>query len=191
MSEPTIAPARVSSGGNAFTRKLGPLPLWGWMGIGLAFGLVYYFWQKNKAGASSANTASTSTESGDTEAADQVPPYIIQNYSTDVNAQTVGPTTTSINPTAPATPPPPPTNTARPTSITATGTDTGDINQIAKKYGLTEQQLIAANPSLKKLKVHVGNKSVNLIGSGAPVPAGTKLVIPAIPPVGTTPIKKS
>ena len=76
-------------------------------------------------------------------------------------------------------PPSTPPTTTRPTSYTATGTDTGDINQIAKQFGLTEQQLIAANPNLKKLKVKVGNKSVNLIGSGAPVPKGTVLKIPA------------
>jgi hypothetical protein len=180
VSESTIAATRPASAGNAFTRKLGPLPLWGWMGIGLALGLVYYFWQKNKASAASNGTASSSA-TGDTEPADQTPPYIIQNYSTDVNAQTVTPPIVQINPNAPPTPPPPPTNTKRPTKITATGTDTGDINQIAKKYGLTEQELIAANPQLKKLQVKVGNKSVPLIGSGAPVPKGTQLTIPAVP----------
>lgn len=180
MSEMTHETS-TSHSGSPFTKKVGPLPLWGWMGIGLALALGYYVWQKNKASSASSNTASTSTENGTTEPADQVPPYIIQNYSTDVNAQTVGPTTTNVNPTAPATPPPPPTNTTRPTSIVASGTDTGDINKIAQAYGLTEKELIAANPSLKKMKVTVGNKSVNLIGSGAPVPKGTKLVIPAVP----------
>jgi hypothetical protein len=155
------------------------------MGIGLALALGYYVWNKNKSSAAS-SPASTSTENGSTEPADQVPPYIIQNYSTDVNAQTVGPTTTSINPTAPPTPPPvpptiPPPTKTRPTSIVAPGTDSGDINRIAQQYGLTEAQLVAANPSLRKMKVTVGGKSINLIGSGAPVPKGTKLTIPAVP----------
>jgi LysM repeat protein len=70
-------------------------------------------------------------------------------------------------------------NQPRPTSITAGGHDTEDINNIARQYGLTEQALIKANPGLRKLKVKVGNKSVPLIGSGAPVPAGTKINIPA------------
>jgi nucleoid-associated protein YgaU len=95
MSEPTYE-VHKSGGSNAFSQKLGPLPLWGWMGIGLAIALVFYFWQKNKA--SSGQGASTSTETGTTEPANQVPPYIIQNYESDVNAQTVGATTTTVNP---------------------------------------------------------------------------------------------
>ena len=80
--------------------------------------------------------------------------------------------------TAPVTKPP---VTNRPTSITATGTDSGDINQIAKKYGLTEAQLVAANPSLKTMKIKIGGKSVLLYGSGAPVPKGTVIKIPPLP----------
>lgn len=47
------------SGGNVFTRKIGPLPLWAWMGIGLAIALGYYFWQQNQASNSSSSTSST------------------------------------------------------------------------------------------------------------------------------------
>jgi len=41
------APAR-SSGGNVFARKLGPLPMWAWMGVALAVALAYYLWKKDK-----------------------------------------------------------------------------------------------------------------------------------------------
>ena len=71
--------------------------------------------------------------------------------------------------------------TTRPSQITATGEDTGDINRIAQQYGLTETQLIAANPGLRKIKVKVGKKTVPLIGSGAPIPKGTVVKIPPIP----------
>jgi hypothetical protein len=125
MSEPTYEVHKSSSGGT-FSQKLGPLPLWGWMGIGLAIALVFYFWQKNKA--SSGQGASTSTESGTTEPANQVPPYIIQNYESDTNSQTVGPTTTTINPTPTIPPsttnPPPVTNPGG----TNTPPNTGKVN---------------------------------------------------------------
>src|SRR5208282_279100 len=172
MSE--MASERTTRGGSsgAFTQKLGPLPLWGWMGIGLAVALVFYFWNKNKQSSSAASQTSTSTESGTTEPADQVPPYIIQNYESDVNAQTVGPTTTNVNPTAPPTPPPPPT-TIPPTS---TQPSTG--------------QVTVPNLMGERANFAIGNlKSIGLVGlgktdrnpkneyevSGQSIPAGTKV----------------
>lgn len=85
-------------------------------------------------------------------------------------------TTTTTTTTATA-----PSGGKRPTSIIASGKDTGDINQIAQAYGLNEQELIKANPFLRKMKVRGTNgKTIPLIGSGAPVPAGTRLNIPAV-----------
>lgn len=52
------APAR-SGGGNPLTHKLGPLPLWGWLGIATALALVYVFITKSK----SSGTATTGTGS--------------------------------------------------------------------------------------------------------------------------------
>lgn len=185
------APARQSSGGgmSALTRKLGPLPVWGWMGIGLALALAYYFITKNKK--SSASTAASTADT--TTAASQIPQFVNQTYTTVVPPATPPPTSstgttsstgsgTGTTSTGTGTTG---SGTTRPTSYTATGDDSGDINRIAQSFGLTEDQLIAANPSLKKMTVTLNGKKVKLIGSGAPVPAGTKLVIP--PATGARP----
>jgi len=166
---------------NAFTRKVGPLPLWGWMGIGLALAFGYYFWEKNKSSAAN-SPASTSTENGTTEPADQVPPYIIQNYESDVNAQTVGPTTTNVNPTAPPTPPPVPPTTPPP--ITGTTPATGSItvpNLVGeranfaigalKSIGLVGIGKTSRNP---KNEYTVASQSP---AAGTKVPKGTKVTL--------------
>jgi hypothetical protein len=130
-------------------------------GVAIVLGGLYLWWKKKQAAAAAASTGS-STGSGNTIyypsptglSASQLLAWISDHQSSPAPA-----TTTSSSPPVGTTP-----NQPRPTSITAGGHDT---------------ELIAANPSLKKLKVKVGNKSVPLIGSGAPVPAGTKINIPA------------
>jgi hypothetical protein len=47
-------------GGNVFTRKLGPLPMWAWMGIALLIAVGYYLYKKNTA-ANSSNTSGASS----------------------------------------------------------------------------------------------------------------------------------
>jgi PASTA domain len=95
-------PAATSSGGsNPFTRKLGPLPLWAWMGIGLAIGLAYYFWkQHTSANSSSAQSITSPGSSPDqTTAASQIPQFvnITQNTSPPASPSTT-PTTTPSGP---------------------------------------------------------------------------------------------
>lgn len=70
-------PPASSGGGGMLTRKLGPLPTWGWLLIitGLAAG--YYLIEKRKT-ASSATTAATTATS---TAASNVPDYVFQNYN--------------------------------------------------------------------------------------------------------------
>lgn len=173
---PPAAPAK-GGGKNFLTRKIGPQPMWAWMAEVLGLALAYSLYKQRKSAASTSSTSSTSSASGAVPA-DQVPDVIIQGPFT------TGPTTGGTTSTAPAppvqTPPTPPTAT-RPTSIVATGTDSGDLKNIAKSYGLTEAQLIAANPALKKLTVKVNGKTVGLYGSGQPVPKGTKVTIPPLP----------
>lgn len=62
---PGIAPG----GGNVFTRKVGPLPAWGWMSIAAAGVLLIVVYEYRKGGSSS--TASTS-------AADTTPPTVFE-----------------------------------------------------------------------------------------------------------------
>lgn len=186
MSEQAPEAPPGGGGGNVFKRKIGPLPMWAWLAIGAAIIGLYVIWRKNQASqAAASSTAGTSTPASD------VPQFINQTYTTvtppaapaPVAAATPGPVTNpgGVNrphPTNPGGPDRPPGPISRPRQITATGEDTGDINQIAKRYGLTEQELIRANPELRKIKVRVGRKSVPLIGSGAPIPKGTIVRIP-------------
>jgi hypothetical protein len=172
MSEMT--PERTRGTGGAFAQKIGPLPLWGWMGIGLAVALVFYFWQKNKS--SSSNQASTSTEEGTTEPADQVPPYIIQNYQGN-NSQTVGPTTVT-NPSTPTPPPPPATTSPTPTGTTGTITVPNLNGQRAnfalgnlKSIGLVGESKTKRNP--KNEYVVSGQTPA----AGTKVPKGTKVTL--------------
>lgn len=70
------APQR-SSGSGVFARKLGPLPLWAWMGIGLAAALGYYYFRTNKASAAATQTAAS--QSGTTDSS-LVPQFVNQTY---------------------------------------------------------------------------------------------------------------
>lgn len=156
MSTPTEGPARQPArGGNAFTRRLGPLPLWAWMALGLGLAVVYSQWRKNKAAA-----ATQAAQASATTTAGQTPPFIIQNY-----AQVPGAPVTPTTPTPPGTPvpsPPPPgsgtgvpatppsTTTSTPSAAAPTKyrVKTGDtLSSIAAKYHTTWQNLYNFNTS--------------------------------------------
>lgn len=194
---------------DSLQHKIGPLPTWGWLGIATAGFGVFYLIEKKKANSATTtptNTSSATNTSGTTNPGGQgqVPPYVTieQQTSSNVNSLNTAPvsinsptttntgpgagatttgTGTTVNNPAPVVAPQPNNPAPRPTSITAPGTDSGDINRLAIQYGLTEAELIAANPFLKTVKVTVNGKKVNLIGSGQPVPGGTKLTIPPVP----------
>ena len=106
MSEQPTAPAPRPSGGrgNILTQKIGPLPMWAWVGIAAAILVVWrYYSNKNAASAASSTTAASSSTP-----ADQVPQFVNQTYTTVTapSAPTGGPTTTPTQP-SPSTPTPP------------------------------------------------------------------------------------
>jgi hypothetical protein len=188
---------------DSLQHKLGPLPTWGWIAIATAGFGVFYLIEKKKASSSTTTPTNTGSASSTTNppGQGQVPPYVTvdQLTSTNTNSNNTAPVsinspTTNTGPGAGATTTggttnnnpapvsaPTPTTPTRPTSIVASGEDAGDINRIAIQYGLSEAQLLASNPQLKKMKVKVNGKTVNLVGSGQPVPTGTKINIPAVP----------
>lgn len=195
MTTPNPPAQESTGGGSAFSRKIGPLPMWGWMGVVLAVGLAYYFYKKSKS-----NTAATPTGTGGTSTvnspggvdASLVPQFVNQTYvqgtpppAPDVNNITVNPPPTSLpNPTPAA--PEPNTISGAPGSYT-TGLGTGfnewtstgkySLATIAKSHGMTAQQLIAASEAQTNnpaLKAYVAKGNLN-----APVPAGVALFIPS------------
>lgn len=90
--------AGAKGSGSAFTKKLGPLPVWAWMGIGLAGALILSSLRK---GGSSQNSTAQQQQIAAQEAAQesqlasqaaQTPPYVTQNYA----SSTVGASSTQL-----------------------------------------------------------------------------------------------
>lgn len=82
------SPARSSGGGNPITHKLGPLPLWGWLGIATMLALVYVFITKKNSASSSTATTGAGTSTGATSVdspggvdASLVPQFVNQTYN--------------------------------------------------------------------------------------------------------------
>jgi hypothetical protein len=157
---------------NVFTRKIGPLPMWAWVGI---IGAVILGWSlyKSKTSAASSQTAAATTD------ASQVPQFVNQTYTQPGPPGPVGPTG--------ATGPPGPTGAtglpgtqlpiikSRPPAPQATRTEKlqhkGNLLQIAKRNNIDLEDLLEANPGLKKYE-----------GTGHVFPVGT---VVKIPPKGT------
>jgi len=171
----TDAPRKQPSSGNAFTRKLGPLPVWAWMGIGLAIALAYYFIKQNKAG--NANNAAAST-ADQTASAAQIPQFVNQVYTNETPPASPT-TTTPTNPTTPPTNVPP----ANSYYVQANGKET--LATIAKKQGVSESDIITNTEQLGGQSNHLAfvkwlQTSNN--GKKGKVPAGIDLFLTASGP---------
>jgi hypothetical protein len=189
------APTRAGGGKSTFTRKMGPLPLWAWMGVGLAVVLVYANWQKSKQGASTtgvgSSAGSTSVNSPGGVDASLVPQFINQTYVQDQPPAAPNVTVNNTVPSPPTTGPPPPkapepsTISGAPGSFTTglqgglnewTSTGQYSLNTIAKSHGMTAQQLIAVSNGAENnvpLKAYVAKNNLN-----APLPSGVQIFIP-------------
>jgi hypothetical protein len=123
-----------SGGGSVFTRKMGPLPAWGWMAIVLLLAVFYAMYSKQKkaaASSSSSNTDASSVNSPGGVDASLVPQFVNQTY-------------------VQGTPPPAPNvtinNTTPPPSSTPP-TGTNKVNLYPAPQGLSAAK--ASNTSLK------------------------------------------
>lgn len=79
MSETTTSTATTKPKGGVFTRKLGPLPMWGWMAIVGVIVLMYSFYAKQKQ-QSTANQSAGGVNSPGGVDASLVPQFINQTY---------------------------------------------------------------------------------------------------------------
>ena len=150
-------PPAPKQGGNVFTRKIGPLPMWAWLAIGLGVIGVYYVWQ-SKQNSSASDT--TSSDTGDDTNASQVPQFVNQTY-TSVTPPAAPTSSSSSTSTATATSP---AGAAGASSAkqpwyrhVATGTET--LAQIAKARGTTVAHIIAVS---KSSSGHGGENAANL-----------------------------
>lgn len=95
--------ARPSGGGkgflSTFTNKIGPMPMWVWLVIIAGILIAWRLYEDH------VNAASTSTTATDSTAADQVPQFVNQTYTT-TTAPTVNVTQTSSGGTTSTGPPP-------------------------------------------------------------------------------------
>jgi hypothetical protein len=166
------APARGKKE-NVFTRKIGPLPMWAWVGI---IGAVILGWSLYKSKTSGGTAAS---QTGATTDASQVPQFVNQTYAQPGPPGPVGPTGATGAPgPAGATGPPAPTGSKPvirkpPPAVTRTEKlrYKGNLEQIAKRNSIDMEDLLEANPGLKKYE-----------GTGHVFPVGT---VVKIPPKGT------
>lgn len=116
MSEtaPEPAPAARASGGNVFTRKLGALPMWAWMGIGLAVALGYYYWKQSTgsaAGAKNAQAGQSAQSAGGVDS-NLVPQFVNQTFVENQPPQPSTPSTPATAAPTQASQYPAPTNTS-------------------------------------------------------------------------------
>ena len=116
MSEtaPESAPSARASGGNVFTRKLGALPLWAWMGIGLAVALGYYYWKQSTGSAAGAKNAQASQSAQSAGGVDSnlVPQFVNQTFVENAPPQPSTPSTPATAAPTQASQYPAPTNTS-------------------------------------------------------------------------------
>lgn len=122
-----------------FKHSYGPLPLWGWMGLGLAGALAVANWRKNKT-AAAAQTTQPQVDQASTYSTDQTPPYVVINdlYTGTTTTPTTGSTTPVSGddddhrrhhhqPPPPPTPTPEPTPTPDPTPVPPVITAPGPV----------------------------------------------------------------
>ena len=139
MSE--TAPER-SSGGNVFTRKLGPLPMWAWMGIGLAVALAFYLYNKNKSSQAASQNAVNTPGGVDSSL---VPQFVNQTYVENIPPPAPTTTTGPIIRT-PGPRPKKPEKEPVTRTWTAIGADS-TMSQVAGRLGLFETGKSTPDPS--------------------------------------------
>jgi hypothetical protein len=147
--------------GGAFKSRLGPLPVWAWLAIMTAVALGFYLFEQHKKSstASTANAGATPADVGQ-------PGVVVINQDGPGGTGPAGP---PGPPGPPGTKPPAEPvfgGNAKSQIVIAPGGQ--DLNKLAERYGIPEQQLEAFNPSLGRD-----------VGTGRKIPKGTKLRIPA------------
>lgn len=149
---------------NVFTRKIGPMPMWAWVAI-IGAAIIGFAYYKNKNSAASSSTTGAMTD------ASQVPQFVNQTY-TQPGPPVAGPPGPAgpagpvgpVGPGGPVSKPPPPKGQATRTEKLRYK---GNLDQIAKRNNIDLEDLLEANPGLKKYQ-----------NTGHVFPVGTVVKIP-------------
>jgi LysM repeat protein len=188
MSEtaPEAAP-RSGGAGGMLTRKVGPLPVWGWLAALTALALGY--WLLKGKGSGSSSGSATGTDTGTTPAGD-VPDYVSQ---TTVNVSTPaepgqtgnGTGTTAAPPTTKTTPPP-----VKATTPPASAAPAKTAAKSAQPPVMSGSYTVKAGDTLDSLAEKFGISRVDLahangLGTGAGLKTGEVLHVPG-PVVNTS-----
>ena len=102
MSEPTPAKplGKSTPGGgkkeNVFTHKLGPLPMWGWVGIAAAVLVAWRVYSAKKNGTSSSTSGSGTSGAGSSGLAGGASPYDIPQFVNQTYTTVTGPPAPSM-----------------------------------------------------------------------------------------------
>jgi hypothetical protein len=197
MSE--SAPERTGGGGNTFTKKIGPLPMWGWMAIIGVLAVLYSYYKKSKSSSTSGGVSTSAAGSANAPGgvdASLVPQFINQTYNQETPPPAPNVTVNNTIPTPPTVTAPTPTPQPAPVAKAATisgspgsyttglagglneWTSTGQysLNTVAKSHGMTPQQLIAVSEGAENnvpLQNYVKAGNYN-----APLPSGVEIFIP-------------
>lgn len=143
----TPNPPQSRSSGNVFTRKVGPMPMWGWMGVVLLAAIGYYLIRKQGQTTAAANQAVNTPGGVDSSL---VPQFVNQTY-----VQDTPPAAPQLTPTK--------TSTVHAYSWTDTGQKWSPV-QLAKALGVNINALKPANAAAKKA----------LTEPNRPIPKGAK-----------------
>src|ERR1700761_8481263 len=103
MSEP--APEGGGGGvGSVLKRQVGPLPMWGWMGIALLLAIIWYAVQKKKSGSSTTTGAGSSSGTSTVNSPGGVDSSLVPQFINQTYTETTPPNITVNTPAAPSLP---------------------------------------------------------------------------------------
>jgi cytoskeletal protein RodZ len=134
MSQMAPEPA-PPPGGSPLTRKVGPLPAWGWIALAIAGGVGFIWWRNRQAASSAAadNTAADTATSEDSANDDAASIATLQSEIQQLQGEASTPAVTANSPT-------PATGKTRTTTVNKAQT----LAQFARARGWPARRLTAA-----------------------------------------------
>jgi nucleoid-associated protein YgaU len=184
VSETSTEQSTTRTGGGGLTKKMGPLPMWGWMAVVLVLVVLYAYYKKSKAASTTAPTsAAGGVNSPGGVDSSLVPQFINQTYTdvtppaapnvtvtqTDTGSSVPGPPGPAGPPGTPGKPgtPAPPDKEPTPPKTTVYTVKKGDtLSAIAATYHVK-----GGYPALAKLN-RIANPNLIYPGQKITIPNG-------------------